>query len=204
MSSDIIYYNLQLGNDSDQTSGVFSPINQTLASIQTNSTIPIITNPDEYYCSIIRFQLSGFNIPLISFVIQTPVTDINLSIYSFTLTEGAFTSTQQFVQYTPQVQVQASMVPVVGTVTQNFKSQYYFVYDYTWMIKMFNTTLATANTALNAASGGAKAAPFFVYDPTTQLVSLYCVAADYDTATPGFRTVIFNNAVHDGVSIQPD
>lgn len=190
---DILYYNLQIGNASPETSGFTSPGAplRVPASVNAKNTTPILQDPEEYYGSIIRFNLSGFNIPLIQFVIQTPVTDIDLSVYSFTLKRGAFTSGQTFVRFVPQVLLASGKVPVVGTATQDFKSTYYFLYDYVALINMLNTALSTANAALIAAGAPDERDPYFFYNASAQLITLYTPLAN-DEPGDAFE-IYFNN-----------
>ena len=78
--------------------------------------------------------------PLVNVLIQTPVTDVNKTIYSFTITQGTTTGAQAFVEWLPQVVLPPSQVPVVSTLpaTQQAISEYYLCYDNTWFINLWN------------------------------------------------------------------
>ena len=121
-----------LNPQSNTTGGVGIP-----AQINANNNIPICHNPENYYASIIRFQVPGFNIPLIQFLVQTPVTDINKGIYSFTLKDNTAQGSQTFVMYLPQIALPTNQIPVAGTAQQQF-GLYYFLYDYTFFISLLN------------------------------------------------------------------
>lgn len=83
-SNDVVYYNLTIGNNDPAQAGL--PTYTAIpAEINANNNLPIVNNPDDYYASIIRFSTPAINLPLITFLVQTPVNDINLGIYSFTI-----------------------------------------------------------------------------------------------------------------------
>src|ERR1700679_2768198 len=63
-STNIIYHNLSLTNNMSQ------PI---LASIKDQRDSPILDNPSLWEMSIVRFQVSGENIPLFKSIIPNPL-----------------------------------------------------------------------------------------------------------------------------------
>jgi hypothetical protein len=175
---DIFYYNFSISNASPATSG--NNVNsQILATETAFNNIPLLQCPEDYYASIIRFSIPGYNIPVAFFLIQTPVLDINKTIYSFTMSYGSSNSAQTYVEYVPSFQIPSFLDPPVGTPTQTF-SQYYYIYDYTSIIHMWNTTLVNCTTSLNTNAGTSFTAPFFFYDATTQLISLYTKVGEWD------------------------
>lgn len=125
-SDDVVYYNLTIGNNDPQKAGKL-----TYASIpallNANNNLPILHNPDDYYGSIIRFQIPAINLPLITFLVQTNQSDINLGVYSFTICENADpavlaptrTSNPVFLNYVPQVILPASQIPPSPVGTQS-------------------------------------------------------------------------------------
>jgi hypothetical protein len=151
-------------------------------------------------------QIPCSNIPLIQFLIQTPVLDINKGIYSFSI--GGPTSagndfvlgTETFFTFVPQITVPSYLLPPVGTPTQTF-SDYYYLYDYTWFIQIMNTALKAAVISYYTAAGIAQPAsyPYFNYDATTQLISLYTLAPfqqQFGTSQSIYTTnpiIYFNN-----------
>ena len=174
MSADIIYYNITIGNN-DPTNANQAGVG-TLADISANNNIPIVDNPDLYYCSIIRFSIPCFNVPLIQFLIQVDavlgVTDINLGIYGFTVGKGSTYGNQCFVNYKPQITLPSYQIPKTGTKTQSF-GLYYYLYDYTWFIDMLNDAIDKATISYNTISGDTAPSPYFIYDASTQLITLY-------------------------------
>ena len=75
----------------------------------------------------------------------------------------------------PQVVLPPSQVPVVSTppATQQAISKYYLCYDYTWFINLWNEALKQACSSFS----GITQYPFFAYNATTQLISLYTPAS---------------------------
>lgn len=186
MPGDIIYYNININNinpaDSGKSEGVYA--NAIDCNITANNNLPILQNPSDYYGSIIRMSVPLFTVPLIQFLVQTPVTDINKGINTFTLTYGNTKSIKS--HYTFYSAVLDFPVPPVGTPQQSFWP-YYFIYSYEQWIHIQNTALAVAFADLQAKVGGAIAAakvPFFYYDSVTELITLYADAAFFDENLP--------------------
>jgi len=177
-SPDVFYYNFSISNASPHTSGD-NQNTQIVASDTALNNIPLLQNPEDYYASIVRFSIPGYNIPIAYFLVQTPVVDINKTIYSFTMSYGTFDSAQCFVEYVPTFEIPNYILPPSPTPLQTF-SQYYYIYDYSAIIRMWNTTLQTATASLNTVAGTTFTAPFFFYEATTQLISLYTKPGEWD------------------------
>jgi hypothetical protein len=180
---DITYFNLTLTGIDDGNAGkIFKTQGNQYpipAYLLTNQNQVILENPDEWFCSIIRFSVPCLNVPIIQFLVQTPVLDINKGIYSFTLKWKNFVSAQTFVQFEPEVFPPLVQLPQVGTPTQTF-TDYYFLYDYTHLIGMLNKALISATNSLNTNSGQVFKPPFLHYDSQTQLISLYADSSTFD------------------------
>jgi hypothetical protein len=193
-SPDIFYYNMTVGNLDPSKVETYNG-DGVKAEIEAYNNLPIVDNVDDYYCSIIRFSIPAFNLPLINFLVQTPVKDINLGVYSFTIGDGTNFGEQNFVIYEPQ-QIQPPWdTPKPNTLTQTF-GNYYFCYDYTWFIMMLNKALANAVASYNTKFTKTESVPFFNYDASTQLISLYTTVSgnwERNSATPVY--IYFNNAL---------
>lgn len=193
-NDDVIYYNLTIGSASDTTCGDPHSVSKVLASATVNSNVPIVYNPDEYHCSIVRMAFTGYTIPLIQFCVQTPVTDINLGVYSFTLSYGATDSAQTFYRFIPQLQ--SITPPPTGTPTQTF-GPYYYGFDYEWIVDIMNTAIGAAMTDLKTKVGGAISAakaPFFYYDAKTGRITLFADANYFDQSLSTPINIYFNNS----------
>jgi hypothetical protein len=192
MSDDIIYYNMTIGNNDIATSGngIFTSIP---ASQEALNAQPILENPSDYYGCIIRMEVPGFNLSQFSVIIQTPVLDINKTIYSFTLSNNGFQSEQTFLIFTPEFfNIPSYSIPKVGTPTQTF-NEYYYIFNIRTFINMMNTALETATTDLNAKSGLSITPPFYSYDSITQLLSLYADKTFFDSSIADPIQIWFNN-----------
>ena len=198
-SPDVFYYNVSIGNPANPPTAGFG----VQAEISAKNNIPICENPDDYYCSIVRFEVPAFNIPLIQFFIQEPVTDISKGIYSFTIGNNTTYGSQTFVIYIPQILAPTYQIPQVGTPKQNFSTYYYFLYDYVWFISLLNTALASAVASYNTASGDTATAPFFNYDAPTQLITLYADKTYYDQSLANPVKIYFNNPLRNFMSGLP-
>ena len=203
--ADVVYYNLSIGNNNFETAGNGS-YKELDAKIDADNNIPILHNPDDYYGCIIRFQLPMITTPLISFLVETPVNDINKGIYTFTIckgwniqtinelltTEPTQTSTPVNLTFQPQVLRPPIYNPPVGTPTQTI-SDYYLLYDYEWFIAMMNRALQQAHRQLYPVVEGEENTqpPFFKYDAPSQLITLYS-PSQYDTDN---CYICFNNSL---------
>jgi len=179
---DALYYNLLLNTATKDTIGIpYSAGLKENAAI-VNSSDPILYEPSEYYGLVNRLQFSGYSIPLVQFCVQTPVVDttnpagapilgINNGIYSFTLGYNGFSSGQWYYVYEPQlhrgVPSPSPYTPPTGTLTQTF-SDYYFIYDYDWIVQIMQGALTSAFNALRTAASPALNTclpPIIRYDP---------------------------------------
>ena len=77
--SDTLYYNISIDNTSQSTSGLTHGANAFAVNpnIVANNSTPILPDPSLYYGSIIRFSVPCFTVPLIQFLVNTPVSNIN-------------------------------------------------------------------------------------------------------------------------------
>jgi hypothetical protein len=197
-SPDIFYYNLSIGNNDLEEAGSTAG-SKLIAKINEKSTITICENPSEYYCSVIRFSIAGFNIPVAYPLIQIGengvIDDINETVYSFTLSSGNFNSDQTFVRFIPEYDFDDTDIPKTGTKTQTF-NDYYSLFSYTSLINMWNIALKTATNNLNTKAGLTLTPPYFFYDATTQLISLYTIKGEFESyfedGTETTRGIFFN------------
>ena len=149
-----IYYDANIIN-SDQSGTKPSPQLQ----FQDIRSTPILSYPEHYELSVVRFNLQSSNslpiwIPNIQFG-QGEDYDPNLTTYSFTLTydfEGSnYTSGQTYVIYIPSdFSVQ---IPTKILNTEDLHTAYYYVKSFNTIVEMFNNALAEAFQRLkNSAS----------------------------------------------------
>jgi len=192
--SDTLYYNISIDNTSQSTSGLTHGANAFAVNpnIVANNSTPILPDPSLYYGSIIRFSVPCFTVPLIQFLVNTPVSNINQGIYSFTLEYNGVYSDQTYYEYVPQVS--DAPLPKVGTTQQDFTSFYYFVYGYSNWIDFQNKCLASAfaNLAGKTTLPADAVSPYFFYDSSTQLISLYAQNNIYNQSLATPINIYFN------------
>ena len=176
--TDIEYFNMTISNINPQNSGLISgsSLVSKIAQLTTNPTQPILNKMEDYYGSIIRFSVPGLNLPLVQCLVQTPVTDIDKLIYSFTLTYNDINGDQTFWEFQPEVEPPVAVIPPDNTPTQTF-TNYYFLYQYQSIINIMNVALKNAliNLKTKAGTEDIQDSPdaFFYYDCNSNLISLY-------------------------------
>lgn len=124
---------------------------------QTRS-LPFLYKPEDYYLSVVRFQIDTNSLPVFTCAIQFNQGNINLSIYSVTLSwTNPVAPFQQFNQQTFLLwfpQDLASPLPRPPSLTPNkFQDDsggYYYCYNYTYFIQVLNNTFTTCFNNLNA------------------------------------------------------
>jgi len=173
--ADNIYLNIPIPSKPDTSDNPY-PHNKRAIYDETLS-VPVIQNPSDYYASIIRFSLPVSEIPLFLFPLNIHQPDPDIS----NLMIGIITSPgnvmyQQFVRYI--VNSNTSNPPTPSGSDPYFTyddtiSSYYYIFYIQPFINMVNTALAAAVTA----SGIGVTAPYYIYTPTTQLLSLIVTQA---------------------------
>lgn len=149
-------------------------------------TSPVIFNPSLDYISLINFTLVPNTIPLFIFALDVDQNNPNVGEYII----GIGATGIQYPENVVYAPANNLPVPVPGGSSPFFGysdsiNPYYFIYSVQQFINMINAALTAAVTA----SGIGVTAPFYIYDPITQLISLI--------VTPLFRNsgaTIFMNA----------
>jgi len=172
---------------------------------------PFIYNPEEYWMSIIRFTLDTPTLPIFIPSIQPYSADLNLTIYSITLTytipATQLTFTQQtYIEFIPQDRFATQPVPPSQTTTglQNNNTAYYYIYNYQYWIYLVNNAftacfndLGAQIAAYNLAHATAYTlpttyAPLLNFDTTANIAILTADVAGYSTEQIG---IWFNPAL---------
>ena len=185
MSQTHIYYNVDLVNN--QT---VDYRNQPILSYQENRDQPILENAQDYYFSIIRFELNGLgrNIPLCIPVIEegdkNPTSDVNQTIYRvgvmYNSLDGNGNHRQNFsvktVMFEPQDKsIDAPISP------NNYSNDYYFVHSYDHFVKLVNKALKSANDEASSLNGdiSKRNPPMINYNVDSGNFDLYLDANGY-------------------------
>jgi hypothetical protein len=143
---------------------------------------PILSVPDDYYVSIVRFNIPCQNIPIINFanyIQKFPNTNPNLSVFAVTIEYNNQISTTyvEYVSETPFLPP-GSLSAVSPSV--NYNNPYYFIYTYSNIIAMLNEALATAFAGIAAPPDPGTIAPYFIYDHTNYRIGLVAQNEWYD------------------------
>lgn len=164
------------------TNGFTTP---QVAQYNVTKTIPIIDDCSQYYCSVIRFDIPLNEIPLYIMPIIPNQANPNLTPFVIGIKSGGVDVAQPVI-YVPY---NTKPVPVQDQVTQVI-TEYYYVYSYALLINCINNSLYTA--WVTAGSPGAFA-PYFYFNPVTQLIELIVTAA----FVSGGNIIFMNNHMHD-------
>jgi hypothetical protein len=176
-----IYYNVNITNNDVTGTNAPPPID----FVETRNQ-PYLSNPSEYYMSVIRFSVDTPTLPL--FIPQPVVGSLNPDTLIYTVT-------MEYKTYTAQVnlifarQTQAIEPPPVPITQANIENQYYYIYSYQWFVDtMVNPALFSAYAALQAlvVAGGevlpSNYPPFMLWDPSNSTAILNCDTDGYNFA----------------------
>jgi hypothetical protein len=193
------YHNINKENDNTYVTISFTNQNliddgfntqeQTL-EYNVTKTIPFLDNASEYYCAITRFDIPLTTIPITIMPIQPNQPNPNLSTLQIGITIGTATPSfpgMQFLIYVPQ---NLTRVPVQNNPNSQVITPYYFIFNYEQMIQMLNVALQAGFTG----AGLVGTAPYFIYNPVTQLISLI-VGSQFNTDPLVGPQIIINYAL---------
>ncbi len=185
-SQDNVYYNVEfLGAPIT----AYGQVQQMIYDVTLNDAI--VNNSGSYYMSVVDFAIPLTSVPLMIFPVApnsalTNASTLNLNFVVNGVVQPSFNVT--FVPERldlPQPNQNDPLIPII--------TPYYFVYSYESMINMMNTTLTNAFNSMVAAFPAIvqslNKAPFFTYDPSTQLISLI-THISYATNTAPTDTVL--------------
>ena len=179
MSSDRIYYNFLITSSENVDAS-----NDPKCYGIDNRNDYLVTNPKDYYLSIVRFQMNvGTGIPLWVPTIQIGANKDATTLYigmdiqasennSATVYRSSLSKNIIFESQRKDEKVQTP------TVKQDISTKYYWVDDYQWFCKIINDNVATLNASVqadlesagkfNKAIAGFPQPPKLVYDPSTE------------------------------------
>jgi hypothetical protein len=201
---DKLYFDIQIQNlnNIDQLPSV-------LSFIETRNT-PLLLNPEDYYLSVVRFNLDTPTLPIFTPSIQFNSANRNLTIYSVTLEwiNPVFPfqnfSIQTFITFAPQDL--ASVLPVPPSATtnklQDNSTGYYYIYNYQYWIFLINNAFTTCFNALNVAVVAAglvlptTRAPVMTFDTQLNIAILNCDLLGYDDTVANKINIYFNRPMY--------
>ena len=201
---DKLYFDIQIQNlnsiDQDAT---------ILSFIETRNT-PLLLNPEEYYMSVVRFDLDTPSLPIFTPSIEYNSANRNLTIYSVTLEyvnpappNQTFVE-QTFVTFAPQDLAAVLPVPPSQTYNklQDNSTGYYYIYNYQYWIFLVNTAFTTCFNALNAQVVAAGLvlptthAPVLTFDTQLNTAILNSDVLGYDDTVANRINIYFNRPMY--------
>lgn len=197
-SPEYVYYDATLSNiDSENHEA------QTILSFEENRDTPLINDVTQYKMSIVRFELSTWQLPVFYFQAKTNSANPLEGIYSVTLEydkAGAIvTGAPVRVLFDQQDKTKSTpLAPNTFAYGLPGHNEFYYVYNFNNFITMVNTALDTAFTALQGAVGLALAtarAPYLVWNDDLT-ATLYAELTYYDITKPEHVRIYFNRPLY--------
>nr|WPF46697.1 MAG: putative minor capsid protein [Lake Baikal virophage 9] len=186
-----VYYDLNISNINTATGN-----NPVLKFSQTYGS-NILDTPKNYYMSIIRFSLDTSSLPVFLPTITPSQSNPNLTIYSVSMSYGNYVS-QAYIQFIPQDQTQSTPPPPSSNSNgyQTFVP-YYYIYNYTYFIKLINTALTTCfNSLQNQVTLPTTNVPYLAWDASTDKATLVTDNAGFNDSNTNPISLYFNNALY--------
>lgn len=192
---DMIYYDLAIKNFQSTTKE-----SQHLKFNEIRNT-PFVPVAEDYYLSIVRFQLDTYSLPTFKADIQPNQNDPNLMIQSVTLEYQAnalaapITVGPVYLVWDPFYKnISVPPAPSTQSNGQQVNSDYYYTYSFGHVISMCNTALKTAMAQLKllvlplAGVGD----PFMEWDETESIAKIYAEVGYFNRSTFPNIKIFFN------------
>jgi hypothetical protein len=188
-----IYYDIDFCNT--QKDNVEAPI----VSFSENRTQPFIKRPDLYHASIIRFHVETSNsLPVFIPEVLIGQNDINKLTYTITM-KYKNVEYRQYVMYSPQSPNE--LLPQPPTKFGDYTNSYYYIYNYSYWIKLVNKALLDCFNSLKSAviaggdnlpNAGNIQPPFMEFDTTANLGIINCDVLGFDSGLTNPIEIYFN------------
>lgn len=181
-----------VNNDRVYYAATIRPINlltgYSQAVFRENFTTALINKCSDWYLTVTHvtcpIEAIPIFIPRIEPFFVSGNTNINKTVYVVSLEYNGFSSGPVNIIYVPQNQNVTIPIPLSAASPIQQKTDYYFVYNYTWWQDIVNTALITAFNQLNVASGFSlplgSVAPYITFDINYRLFELVAQVAFYD------------------------
>jgi hypothetical protein len=190
-----VYYDLDIINNA--TTGNNVPVRFSITDVRNS---PFLNCPDNYFMSVVRFSLMTPTLPIFIPQVRIGQSNPNQLAYSFTLSNGTYTSAEVFIVYAPADLTQPTPNPPLTL--QDMTSDYYFVNNLQDFVFMMNTAVSSAFSDLNAqivASGGTvltTIVPFFEWNPTNQVFILNGDTVAFNPTVASYYRLYCNQAMY--------
>lgn len=147
----------------------------------------ILSNPSDYYASIIRFDIPLHTIPNLICPIVPNQGNPNLSTHIFGISYNGVDYPTQLI-YTNSDN--NNLAPPIQNQIYQIVTPYYYMYSFQSLINMVNVALRTSYNA----SGLTGFAPFFMFDSASQLLQLV-VNSQFINPTAPFPEIFMNISI---------
>ena len=175
MQSNNVYIDLSISNSIQTVAN-----SRVAVNFFQNSSQPILKSTNGYKLSIIRFTLNTESLPIFIPDMQSA----NTTVYSFTMEINGI-QYQQFMNYEPQ-----NLNPVDP-------DEYYFVYNYQYLIYLLNISLSSCLTNLALLTEcPTTISPSITFDTTTQICSINLNDSYYGYNEPTKINIYMNFALY--------
>ena len=164
--------------------------------------IPYLYSPEKYDLSVVRWTCDTSTVPIWRAQIPPMGTSATKTIYSVTLVYNGQVQ-QAYVEY--ESQVSKAKTPLAPSATydglQDNSTSFYDVFNYQYVIYLFNQALQTAFDGL--VSPPSPYAPVLTFDTTQNIAILNCDVEGYDISNPQSIQIFFNPATTNMFSTFP-
>jgi len=207
--SDIVYYDSrQMGCvASGEVDAVQKPSN-CIAIFNDQRQTSLLTNPADYYLSIIRFTIDSSSLPLFIMPVCTSVqypivgpNNLTITPYVITLEYGGFEFGSNVMWRPDDLTIQP---PLVTTNVDFYQSEYFFVHTYQHFVNLINTAFKNAFTGLQALVAlPSQFAPYMKYNRELRTFDIVVDGLSYKNVdfrgddNPAAIHVYFNNYLYD-------
>ena len=182
MAGKNLYYDITIANKDASTIDQEGNIHIRLAR-------PLVDNPSEYKMIVQKFSIDGEAIPVSIIELknpQTPKTQDWETIHNVYVVDGLGNVATANVKFNSERIPNKPPIPIRvegGMAYYNNKDRYFFVYTYTYLIRKINEALSEAYLQLFPSI---PYPPRFVYDPASQLITLFVPKAVFVTAPQSY------------------
>ena len=187
------YYDILVSNLNSKTLSA----SNTLQFSEVRDTLnPFVIKASDYLFSIVRFSLETNCLPVFFCSIQSSQSDPNLSIYSVSMQYNNQT-VQTYIEFIPQDKTASVPTSPINNVNglQSF-TDYYYVYNYEYLLYLVNNALQTCFTTLEGLTQlPTTVAPYFKWNSQTNTASLVSDIEGFDDLSSNYIKLFFNNAL---------
>ena len=171
--------------------------NDTLKYEEVRDTANAFVNKaSDYLFSIVRFSLETNCLPIWFCEIQSGQSDINLSIYSISM-EYNNQIVQTYIEYIPQDKTANIPTPPYYN-SNNLQTfcDYYYVYNYQYLIFLLNNTISKCFTDLqNLTTLPTSNIPYFKWNTTNNIATLISDNNGFNDTSSDYIKIYMNNAL---------